>query len=62
VDFDRDRCAGESLRDAVRGASLMVRRRECAVSNHEAPVSASSFETPLTRLLRMRVESRIAPE
>jgi hypothetical protein len=33
---------------------LMVRRRECAVSNHEAPIPASSFETPLARLLRMR--------
>jgi hypothetical protein len=32
----------------------MVRRRECAVSNHEARISASSFETPLARLLRMR--------
>jgi hypothetical protein len=32
----------------------MVRRRVSAVSNHEAPVSASSFETPLARLLRMR--------
>jgi hypothetical protein len=30
----------------------MVRRRERAVSNHEA----SSFETPLPRLLRMRGE------
>ncbi len=34
--------------------TLMVRRRECAVSNHEARTSASSFETPLARLLRMR--------
>ena len=34
---------------------LMVRRRERAISNHEAPISASSFETPLTRLLSMRV-------
>src|SRR5579871_110327 len=34
--------------------TLMVRRRKGAVSNHEAPMSASSFETPLTRLLRMR--------
>jgi hypothetical protein len=25
-----------------------------AVSNHEAPLPASSFETPLARLLRMR--------
>jgi hypothetical protein len=32
----------------------MVRRRERAVSNHEASMSAPSFETPLTRLLRMR--------
>jgi hypothetical protein len=24
------------------------------VSNHEAPISASSFETPLMRILRMR--------
>jgi hypothetical protein len=32
----------------------MVRRRECAVSSHEASVVASSFETPLARLLRMR--------
>jgi hypothetical protein len=36
----------------------MVRRRERAVSNHEAPTSASSFETPLARLLRMRGECR----
>jgi hypothetical protein len=36
-----------------------VRRRECAVSNHEARPVASSFETPLTRLLRMRGESRL---
>jgi hypothetical protein len=35
----------------------MVRRRECAVSNHEAPMPASSFETPLARLLRMRREA-----
>jgi hypothetical protein len=35
----------------------MVRRREYAVSNHEAPMSASSFETPLARLLRMRGEA-----
>jgi hypothetical protein len=27
------------------GQNLMVRRRECAVSNHEAPTWASSFET-----------------
>jgi hypothetical protein len=27
--------------------TLMVRRRERAVSNHEAPSLASSFETPL---------------
>jgi hypothetical protein len=32
----------------------VVRRRESAVSNHEAPLLASSFETPLARLLRMR--------
>jgi hypothetical protein len=32
----------------------MVRRRVRAVSNHEATISAASFETPLTRLLRMR--------
>jgi len=32
----------------------MVRRRERGVSNHEAPISALSFETPLARLLRMR--------
>jgi len=34
----------------------MVRRRECAVSNHEARMSASSFETRFA-LLRMRGES-----
>ena len=36
---------------------LMVRRRVSAVSNHVAPLSGadSSFETPLTRLLRMRM-------
>jgi hypothetical protein len=36
----------------------MVRRRVSAVSNHVAPAAAprlSSYETPLTRLLRMRV-------
>jgi hypothetical protein len=31
----------------------MVRRRISAVSNHEALISASSYETPLTRLLRI---------
>jgi len=31
----------------------MVRRRVSAVSNHEAPLSASSFETRFA-LLRMR--------
>jgi hypothetical protein len=36
----------------------MVRRRECAVSNHEAPIPASSFETLGSRkLLRMRGKS-----
>jgi hypothetical protein len=34
----------------------MVRRRESAVSNHETPILALSFETPLARLLRMRRE------
>jgi len=37
---------------------LMVRRRVSAVSNHVAPAATprlSSFETPLTRLLRMRI-------
>jgi hypothetical protein len=34
----------------------MVRRHECVVSNREAPISTSSFETPLARLLRMRGE------
>jgi hypothetical protein len=38
--------------------TLMVRRRECAVSNHEALVAASSFETRFA-LLRMRGESRL---
>jgi hypothetical protein len=33
----------------------MVRRRERVVSNHEAPILAPSFETPLARLLRMTV-------
>jgi hypothetical protein len=36
----------------------MVRRRVSAVSNHLAPAAAprlSSYETPLTRLLRMRI-------
>src|SRR5271163_2593814 len=32
-----------------------------AVSNHEAPISASSFETPLARLLWMRGQAGIAP-
>jgi len=32
----------------------MVRRRERAVSNHEARMVASSFETRLAPLLRMR--------
>jgi len=31
-----------------------LRRRECAVSNHEAPISASSFETLASQALRMR--------
>ena len=34
--------------------TLMVRSAFRHVSNHEAPISASSFETPLARLLRMR--------
>jgi hypothetical protein len=32
----------------------MERSASSRVSNHEAPISASSFETPLVRLLRMR--------
>jgi hypothetical protein len=36
---------------------LMVRRRVRAVSNHEATDGPASFETPLTRLLRMRWRS-----
>jgi hypothetical protein len=32
----------------------MVRRRECAVSNHEPTLLASSFETRAGALLRMR--------
>jgi hypothetical protein len=32
----------------------MVRRRISAVSNQEAVILPSSFETPLARLLRMR--------
>jgi hypothetical protein len=32
----------------------MVRRRECAVSNHEARLVASSFETRASALLRMK--------
>jgi hypothetical protein len=32
----------------------MVRRRISAVSNHEARMMTSSFETPLARLLRTR--------
>jgi hypothetical protein len=36
--------------------TLMVRGALLRVSNHEAPISASSFETPLTRLLWMRGE------
>jgi hypothetical protein len=32
----------------------MVRRRASAVSNHEAPLLASSFETRAGALLRMR--------
>jgi hypothetical protein len=43
-------------------SNLMVRRRECAVSNHEAHAVASSFETPrFARLLRMRREAFTAP-
>jgi hypothetical protein len=38
----------------IDASNLMVRRRERAVSNHEARIMASSFETPLARLLRMR--------
>jgi hypothetical protein len=37
----------------------MVRRRERAVSNREGPILASSFETPLARLLRMRGASDV---
>jgi hypothetical protein len=33
----------------------MVRRRPFAVSNHGIKHSSSSFETALTRLLRMRM-------
>jgi hypothetical protein len=32
----------------------MVRSALSRVSNHEAPTVATSFETPLARLLRMR--------
>jgi hypothetical protein len=39
---------------ASKASALMVRRRECAVSNHEARISASSFETRVNALLRMR--------
>jgi hypothetical protein len=46
--------------DVDAGCILMVRRRVSAVSNHVAPAVAaaglSSFEAPLTRLLRMRIE------
>jgi hypothetical protein len=35
--------------------TLMVRRRASAVSNHEATDGPASFETPRSRLLRMRV-------
>jgi hypothetical protein len=35
----------------------MVRSASSRVSNHEVPPLASSFETPLTRLLRMRGSS-----
>jgi hypothetical protein len=38
----------------------MVRSRESGVSNHEGLSVASSFETRLTPLLRMRVESGIS--
>jgi hypothetical protein len=34
----------------------MVRRRSCAVSNHDAPLVALSFETPLRGSFRMRFE------
>jgi hypothetical protein len=37
--------------------TLMVRRRERAVSNHEVPLSASSFETRARALPRIRVEA-----
>jgi hypothetical protein len=35
----------------------MVRRRESAVLNHEAPTVASILRDAASRLLRMRVES-----
>ncbi len=38
---------------------LMVRSAFWRVSNHEALLSASSFETPLARLLRMREEGKL---
>jgi hypothetical protein len=37
-----------------RVSALVVRRRSCAVSNHEAQIVAPSFETQLALLLRMR--------
>jgi hypothetical protein len=37
----------------------MVRSAVWRVSNHEAPILASSFETPLARLLRMREEGKL---
>ena len=41
-------------------APLMVRSAVLRVSNHEAPMLAASFETPLTRLLRMRGKGDLA--
>jgi hypothetical protein len=38
--------------EAVPSKNLMVRRRERALSNHEAPLSASSFETRARALLK----------
>jgi hypothetical protein len=37
----------------------MVRSAFWRVLNHEAPILASPFETPLARLLRMREEGKL---
>jgi len=48
-------CLVGDSRTAVQYTTLMVRSASSRVSNHEARLVASSFETRLAPLLRMRV-------